>query len=207
MMLQQFSCGIFNFYMRDKFSMPLSQIISLYKKKVTDAVNQFLEYDIMLLNSGAHEQTISHRIAVYLERRVHSFHVDCEYNRNLHDTKKLDILLHNMNLSEECCSSGLSECDKVRIYRDNNPNAASWEKIFRPDIIVHRRGTNTANEIIIEIKTSKNCNFDKEKLKLMTKHDGDYKYKLGVFIKFNNDSQRYSWQASYTWFVNGELYG
>lgn len=46
---------------------------------------------------GLHEQTVSHRLAVYLERRflknktfrTCNLSVDCEYNRNRDDCKKL----------------------------------------------------------------------------------------------------------------------
>ena len=52
------------------------------KSRVTDAVCLFLTEDRKLLEYEAHEQAISHRIAVYLEPSFKGYHIDCEYNRH-----------------------------------------------------------------------------------------------------------------------------
>jgi hypothetical protein len=59
---------------------------------------------------------------------------------------------------------------------------------IRPDIIIHKRGTDEDNLVYIEIKTDHNRElrtFDYEKIKSMTKQDGEYKYSLGLFVDFN----------------------
>lgn len=186
--------------------MPEIQKIEIYKNKVIESVNQFLERDVELLELEAHEQAISHRIAVYLERKFRRFNVDCEYNRNMGDTKKLKFLLDSINLSADCClPSRSSECAKIEKYKNKYPSKNTLEKSFRPDIIVHLRRSNDNNEIIIEIKKTNDCNFDKEKLKLMTKQDGEYAYKLGVFIRFEKGTGN-NWLPHYTWFVDGAEY-
>lgn len=67
---------------------------------------------------------------------------------------------------------------------------ASQKKYIRrvfPDIIVHCRGTNINNKIVIEAKKHSNKDavarlFDRIKLGLFTKKGGKYKYDIGFFI-------------------------
>lgn len=61
---------------------------------------------------------------------------------------------------------------------------------IRPDILIHRRGTDKDNLVAIEIKKEQNSasrDPDYSKLKSLTLETKDYKYKLGVFIDFAQD--------------------
>lgn len=191
--------------------MPEIQKIEIYKNKVIESVNQFLERDVGLLDLEAHEQAISHRIAVYLEYYIDEFHVDCEYNKNMENPKKIVFTEFPSSLENNCCEGGddKSQCQLLKEYfeshHDHTDEITEKIKKLRPDIIVHRRRSNDKNEIIIEIKKTKDCNFDKEKLKLMTAQGGSYKYKLGVFIRFEKGTEN-NWMAKYTWFVDGAEY-
>jgi len=63
---------------------------------------------------------------------------------------------------------------------------------IRPDIVIHKRGTDENNLVYIEIKTEHNTDSrtqDYDKIRAMTKQDGDYKYQLGVFIDFNRNKE------------------
>ena len=63
---------------------------------------------------------------------------------------------------------------------------------IRPDIVIHKRGTDENNLVYIEIKTEHNRDSrtqDYDKIRAMTKQDGDYKYQLGVFIDFNRNKE------------------
>lgn len=63
---------------------------------------------------------------------------------------------------------------------------------IRPDIIIHRRGTDENNLVYIEIKTDHNREsrtFDYNKIKAITKQDGDFKYSLGLFVDFNRKKE------------------
>lgn len=63
---------------------------------------------------------------------------------------------------------------------------------IRPDIIIHRRGTDEENLVYIEIKTDHNREsreLDYCKIKAMTKQKGEYGYSLGLFIDFNRDKE------------------
>src|SRR3989338_10676499 len=60
-------------------------------------------------------------------------------------------------------------------------------KNIRPDIVIHKRGTDEKNLVYIEIKTDHNRDdktHDMDKIKSVTKQDREYRYKLGVFIDF-----------------------
>lgn len=136
-----------------------------------------------LLEIEVNERSISHKIAEYLQALFLEWHVDCEYNRNGIETKKLP---------------DISECSEDK----------KTDKVY-PDIIVHRRLTMN-NLLVIEIKTTHNdagekCDF--EKLKLFTSSDGDYKYNFGLFIKFNvNEFDTTHWESAISeikWYSEG----
>lgn len=73
---------------------------------VTRALSIFAERDMDLLHVGVQEETLAHRLAIYIECRVKGWHVDCEYNRNLKTPKmradganrmRPDIIVHKRN--------------------------------------------------------------------------------------------------------------
>ena len=106
---------------------------------------------------------------------VHLFegwNVDCEYDRDGSLQKKL---------SRKCQNKS-----KEAVY---------------PDIIIHHRGKEGAdnNLLVIEIKkNSKEDPCDKAKLKLFTNPSGDYKYQYGLYINISiND-------FDCTWYKKGQ---
>jgi hypothetical protein len=78
------------------------------KNALHAAIDELLAKDMDLLVSGAHEQAICHRLAVYLEPRT-PLNVDCEYNRNMMRAKTLigkrrfrpDIIIHRRLSNDE----------------------------------------------------------------------------------------------------------
>lgn len=89
----------------------VSESVRAVLKEVVLAAVGDLAADVDLLALGAQEESICHRLAVYMERRTSGFHVDCEYNRyktnpkrrsvaNKRRLMKPDILLHRRLLSE-----------------------------------------------------------------------------------------------------------
>ena len=166
------------------------------QEKVMQAINFFMENDSVLLELSAHEQAISHRIGVYLEQTFASekLNIDCEYNKHLDGVKRIDLHDLNPELYKPC------GCDACRKIIDQNIHEI-LEKDFRPDVVIHSRGNDTKNVIVIEIKKSKECSFDEAKLKALTRSrdsGGEYGYELGVFIWFPENLPEYKW------FVNGE---
>ena len=167
------------------------------KDIVIAAVKSFIDNDSELLDLAAHEQAISHRIGVYLENSFKiddtTIRVDCEYNKHLDEPKKINIYDLDQDLCEVC---GCASCRAV-IRGDARE---ILEKGFRPDILLHTRGTDVNNLIAIEIKKNKECPFDEAKLKALTKsreEDCEYAYALGAFIWFVEK------KLFYKWFENG----
>jgi hypothetical protein len=133
------------------------------KKKVEFCIRQLLRNDYHLLEINAHERSIAHKLAEYLQQQFHDWHVDCEYNRHGIEIKKLD---------------------EARVY---------------PDIIVHLRNT-PFNLLVIELKCSnENYEGDIEKLKKFTDQNGEFKYKLGLFLKILDKEIK-----EMIWFKNGQ---
>lgn len=48
-----------------------------------NSLNDFFQNDIYLIKNSIQEETISHRIAVYLEKYFQNteYNIDCEYNK------------------------------------------------------------------------------------------------------------------------------
>jgi hypothetical protein len=133
------------------------------KKKVEICIRQLFKNDYHLLEIGANERSISHKLAEYLQQQFPDWHVDCEYNRHGIEIKKLG---------------------EIRVY---------------PDIIVHLRNT-PFNLLVIEFKCSnENYKGDIEKLKKFTDQNGEFKYKLGLFLKILDQEIK-----EMIWFKNGQ---
>jgi hypothetical protein len=107
-----------------------------------------------LLERRVNERTVTHRLAVHLERHFPSHEVDCEYNKNGRGAKRLSPAI----------------------------------PLSYPDIVVHQRGTNAANLLVIELKymgDRRGSTGDSAKLKLLSDQVGEYRYQLAVFIEIN----------------------
>ena len=81
------------------------------------------------------------------------------------------------------------------------------ERLVRPDIIVHRRGGNSDNLLVIEAKRRDNPTdreLDYQKLRAFTQHLGRYHYCYGLFIDMPV-REAYMDAPILRWFVNGEL--
>jgi hypothetical protein len=80
-------------------------------RKVDLAISKFYARDLKLLDIGASEWAIAHRIAVYLEEYFQGWNIDCEYNRvwlsgatkrNADgDYKRPDIVIHHRGMVEK----------------------------------------------------------------------------------------------------------
>ena len=125
---------------------------------INQALNQLLRSDAELLQSDVNERSISHRLAGYLEPFFSGWNVDCEYNRDRHEPKRLNI--------------------QPRHIQSDDTQATT---VF-PDIIIHRRGT-SENLVVIEMKkttSQENDNYDINKLEAFKNQLG---YRFAIFIK------------------------
>ena len=110
--------------------------------------------------SHVSERACVFRFGVYFDflfRQMISchYHIDVEYNRNLENVKALP--------QSETSGEG---------------------KACIPDLIVHQRGNNDHNLLVIEFKTwwNRDRQQDEKKIERFTDLEGDYRYKFGVTV-------------------------
>ena len=122
-------------------------------QKVVKALRVLFIKDECLLDNDVHEITISHKLAEYLQYQFSDMNVDCEYNRQIPPDNG----------------------DPIKRRSDTgNP--------VRPDIIVHKRGSNENNCLVIEIKAERDqTSKDTKKLKDYT-NPKTLGYKFGLFL-------------------------
>lgn len=127
-------------------------------RRVAAAVEALLAADAFLFEADVNERSISHKLAVHLAAEFPEWDVDCEYNRDGFDPKRL-------HLSKKTLLS--DDTEATTVY---------------PDIIIHQRG-GRASLIAIEIKktTGGSCNGDREKLRALQR---ELSYQSGLFLRF-----------------------
>lgn len=128
-------------------------------RKVEEALRNFLKEDKYLLCENVNERSISHKLAEHLQKQFEDFDVDCEYNRHIGNVKRL-----------------------------RDPYDLEAKTVY-PDIIVHKRGIDNGNLLVIEIKkSSSNVNEEERdilKLKRFTNKSKNFRYEFGLFIQFD----------------------
>jgi len=135
--------------------------------------------DSYLLENDLHERTITHKLAEYLQALFPHWNVDCEYNRDGLGPKRVHVLA----------------CHPQREDEGSN--------VF-PDVIVHQRGNNNHNILIIEAKKSSRENeavdeFDRQKVEAFA---NDLHYRYGALIVFHIPPQDLSFHARF--YARGE---
>ena len=102
------------------------------EEKIIRAADGLLKHDAYLLAHDVNERSITHQLAIHVKQQFPEWDVDCEYNRNHDNVKRLDLPPRNN-------------------IRAGDLNATT---VF-PDVIVHRRGSDD-NLVVIEVKKSSN---------------------------------------------------
>jgi hypothetical protein len=125
-------------------------------RRLKAALASLFARDGHLLEYAAGERAVAAKLAAYLTPLFRGYDVDVEYNRHGLDPKAL-------NLPADCRGGG-----RRRVF---------------PDIIIHRRGHDRANLLVVEIKKETNreprtC--DRLKIEAMKREFG---YKWGVLIE------------------------
>jgi len=161
---------------------------------VRQALESVLDKDIWLLTNDLSEQSISHRIAYYLEPLFNDFNVDCEYNGDIDRQNNKKAI-------------GVLKSDLMQFGLLRDKEASDLEKEFTnravfPDIIIHKRGTNEENLCILEVKKStSNVNYEYDFIKLRSytsdRYDNNLKYQLGIFIEVVIDKKKPSFKLKY----------
>lgn len=147
------------------------------------AVNALIKNNSFLIENNVNERAITHRLAKYVEAEFSSdgVFVDCEYNR-MRGADGAQVPKRVYSLVEDSITSP-------------DPNG---DTVF-PDIIVHgRRGDNSNNILIVEVKKSTNLdvvNQKKDEGKIEAYCD-ELNYRYGVFLVLSKEPQ---WK----WFCDG----
>lgn len=140
------------------------------ERRLQAAVAIFRDQDRHLLEVDASERSITHRLAVHLECLFPDWDVDCEYNRVGPARKTTSPKSINLQMA------GLSETRRTgRIY---------------PDIIVHRRGSDSL--LAVEVKKHRGAGWedDYRKAEAYVRQRG-YEHACAVVISRKED--RYRW--------------
>lgn len=153
------------------------------RRKLTQACEQLLSTEENLLFTDVNERSITHRLAVRLEQLFDKMDVDCEYNRDLLDVKRLPT--------------------RTETVRSNDTKA----KTVYPDIIVHKRRSREHNLLVVEAKKNEGIGTthpsDEAKLRAFTDCSGDFKYHFGAFVNFQIRQDPYSCEIR--WYANGQF--
>ena len=141
------------------------------ERGVIRAIQMLLRHDSFLLDEDVNERSVTHKLAEYLQREFGGWHVDCEYNRVGNNSNSSKIL------------KGLAEnLYKLGFRKEAPTNDPKQDTVF-PDIIVHRRGDETGNLLVLEVKKSDTSNAsqskDKIKLKLYVER---LQYRFAAFL-------------------------
>lgn len=122
------------------------------KTRVTRAFEALSRDDLQLLQLDANERTICARLATHLQAAFPEYHVDVEYNRHGMDPKRVQV------------------------------NPEQGEDLVYPDVIVHRRGGDESNLLVMEVKKSTNLQSrsrDKRKLRCCVEA---FNYEFAVLV-------------------------
>ena len=141
------------------------QIDSEIEAKIHQAINELLIQDRTLLQYDVNERTISHQLAIHIKKEFPYWDVDCEYNRNHDDVKRLRL-------------------PKRKVDSDD-----TFAQTVFPDIIVHHRGTDE-NFVVIEIKKSSNPESPDRDFQKLNAFKSQLGYKFAIFVKFSVDEDK-----------------
>ena len=132
-------------------------------EKLEIAKKIFLDLHHMLLEVGANERSITHKFAECMTALFEGWNVDCEYNRDLYEPKRI---VKNIN-------------EVVRIDDDNAVSAF-------PDIIVHHRGGSGAenNLLVIEAKKDSSKAAVEDDCEKLRRIKNSLNYQFTAFINF-----------------------
>lgn len=129
------------------------------QSKIVKALNSLIQNDRYLLHVDANERTLSCRLAVLLKAEFSDWDVDCEYNRDGHDPKRIHLAPESIRSDDDM---------GVTVY---------------PDIIIHQRGE-AKNLLCIEIKKKSSSQIDKNRdLYKLEKYKSQLGYQFSAFIE------------------------
>lgn len=168
------------------------------ENRLKNALKRLYYFDHEIISNNSHERSITHRLAIHLgEVFYEGWDIDIEYNRNLGNTKKIDVI------------NTLVKRLKSKI--DNDEDIISGRRSVYPDIIVHRRNS-ADNLLVVEVKkmnvSEQLEQYDIDKLKAYITEE-TLKYQYAAFIKIgdseNNPKFDYKVISRDEWLAQREL--
>lgn len=135
---------------------------------VLKALERFHNEDQFLLDKDLCERCVMHKLAEKMTMLFPEYDVDCEYNKKtLEGTQKKLVMIR-----------GRDTDDRERTHFSS------------PDIIVHKRGNDDNDLLVIEMKVKKRAKaIDLEKLTGLTEPERQgrnyFPYQLGMFLQVN----------------------
>lgn len=131
---------------------------------VIRALSELLNNDQDLLGIDANERSITFRFAMYLQQHFPDWTVDCEYNRDGTEPKRLGHL---------------------ELYPDSEDDEA---KTVFPDVIVHRRGTRN-NYLVLEFKKATSRVDRQIDLRKLRGYKQQLGYEHALFVEVGTEGQ------------------
>ncbi len=127
-------------------------------QKVDKAIVELYKNDQYLIANKVHERSIVFRFGVYFQTIL-----------NATDFSKLSL-----------------DIDYNKNHADPK-RTTNFPRGLYPDVILHKRGSNDRNILMIEFKTwwGRNIKKDIQKLKDFTNQYGNYRYQIGLSIMLN----------------------
>lgn len=164
--------------------------LNMAKEIIEYGLTQFYTNDKILIDNDVSERSTFFRIGYYMADKIKQYplfkniSIDCEYNRNLKSPK--------------------------RMYKKTLEGIKEKLKDAMPNLLMHERGKNENNLMLIEFEkfNQKQSQDDIKKLKYFTNNENEYKYKFGfiVILNKNNSAKIHIYQNGiefgndyYTW--------
>lgn len=140
------------------------EILTLINGCIEAALDELYDKDLHLLFYMVHERTIVFRFGHYLQNKLDAHEAFKQYNLDFE---------YNRNGRQP-----------KRIPARSRNGAY-------PDLIIHRRGLNTHNLLVMEFKPywDRNVDNDCDKILQFVDKNGDYKYQFGKSIIFGKNRQ------------------
>lgn len=131
------------------------------KNFLEESIKEFYDKDSLLSERKGMEQACVFRIGLYLQERL----------------KKAKI------------SDVVVDCEYNK-NGDHPKRTVMFVEGVRPDLLIHKRGNNTKNLLVVEFKGwwNRAKNRDEDKLKSLTSSKDVYHYLLGAFVRLGKEN-------------------
>ena len=140
---------------------------------VNKALDNLYKEDYILIKNNVQEESIVSAFTRYFEKEIETMNLKKKY----------------LSIDNEYNKDILSESGFKEIYYEGKSHN------IKPDFILHERGTNNNNILVIEFKKMSNNDVkgrksDKYKLIILTDNKLKYKYQLGLFIDLSTERNK-----------------